>query len=162
MIPPETEGSEYHATQEHFEELYDHVTAFSLMTYDYSNLFKPGPNAPIKWVEQCIKNLNPDGSKRDKILTGLNFYGMEYQSSGGGPILGHELLNLISVTKTQIIFDDSSAEHMFDLKKGYGRNIIFFPTLHSINERLKLIEELGTGISIWEVGQGFDYFYDLF
>lgn len=41
VIPPK-HGQESLFNQEHFEALYDYVTAFSLMTYDFSNPHRPG------------------------------------------------------------------------------------------------------------------------
>jgi len=61
---------------EDFASLVDEVDFFSLMTYDYSSLQRPGANAPVRWVRKCIETLDPLGENRKKILLGLNFYGL--------------------------------------------------------------------------------------
>lgn len=66
--------------------LSDAVDGFSLMTYDFSSPYSPGPNAPLSWVQQCLQLLFPGGPKegeaksdgRGKMLLGVNFYGNDY------------------------------------------------------------------------------------
>lgn len=102
--------------QEDYDYLYDVITAFSLMTYDYSNVHRPGPNAPLQWMKDCIKSISPNESKRDKILTGLNFYGNDYTPSGGGPILGNQYIKLLKNYKGKLQYDNKSVENYFEVK----------------------------------------------
>ncbi|XP_067835753.1 chitinase domain-containing protein 1 [Heptranchias perlo] len=80
-----------------FDQLAQVVDGFSLMTYDYSNAPRPGPNSPIPWIEACVQLLDPEANWRSKILLGLNFYGMDYGTLGGSadPIVGQSRTSLV-------------------------------------------------------------------
>lgn len=51
VIPPSQRGPDLFSSQ-HFEKLWQDVTAFSLMTYDFSSYQRPGANAPLYWMKQ--------------------------------------------------------------------------------------------------------------
>ncbi|XP_011303310.1 chitinase domain-containing protein 1 [Fopius arisanus] len=161
-IPPARGPENQIFSQAYFEELASHVDYFSLMTYDFSNFQRPGPNAPLEWVRECVEKLVPDDDdpRRSQILMGLNFYGNNYAPEGGAPILGSQYLKILESYKGKIQWDDRSKEHFFE-SKSPGSGFIFYPTLYSLQQRIDLARELGTGLSIWELGQGLNYFYDL-
>lgn len=150
-----------------FNDIYPYVEAVSVMTYDFSSPQKPGPNAPLYWMRLCVEKLvdnEESSSKRSKILLGLNFYGNSYTANGGGPIVGTEYVELLKNAKSNqaLSYNNNTAENYVEIRTSQGAKKIFFPTLYSIQRRLDLAREFGTGIAIWELGQGLDYFYDLF
>lgn len=150
-------------TRMEFEALAPYVTAFSLMTYDYSNPMRPGPNSPLKWMKACVETLVPDATSpyRQKILLGLNFYGNDYTLGNGNSLVGNQYIEILTKHKPKLKWESESQEHVFKYKPRDGEHTVYYPTLQSINKRIQLAQSLGTGLSIWEIGQGLDYFYDL-
>ena len=97
-------------------------------------------------------------------MMGLNFYGADYAlPSGGGAIVGSQYLQILrDYRPDEIHYDLSSEEHYFDYDVHYAKHVVYYPTLQSIDVRVQLAEDLNVGLAIWEIGQGLDYFNDLF
>lgn len=149
---PQMQPFDNHAYLE-FEPFVDY---FSLMTYDYAT-DRPSPNAPFDWVEEQLEKLCRNDCH--KVLLGLNFYGYNFGPKSVDAITGNSFLDLIKSRKDQIEmeWDNEAKEHKFQVDS----NIIYYPTVDSIQARVDLAQEFGCGISIWEIGQGLDQFYPL-
>ncbi|XP_057720976.1 uncharacterized protein LOC130935301 [Arachis stenosperma] len=171
--PPSSEKLQEHDFgPKDLETLSEAVDGFSLMTYDFSNPHNPGPNAPLKWIQFVIRLLLGNSGSRSKslaskILLGINFYGNDFSLSrdsggGGGAIIGRDYLALLEKHRPNLQWDKNSGEHFFFYADDRDiRHAVFYPSLKSISLRLEEARSWGCGISIWEIGQGLDYFFDL-
>ncbi|KAJ0112762.1 hypothetical protein Patl1_00582 [Pistacia atlantica] len=169
--PPHSEKLQAHDFgPEDLQSLSDAVDGFSLMTYDFSGPHNPGPNAPLKWIRSILQLLlgspgNGVQSLARKIFLGINFYGKDFilaGGSGGGAITGTDYLHLLEKHRPVLQWEKNSGEHFFiysDEKN--GKHAVFYPSLMSVSLRLEEARLWGTGLSIWEIGQGLDYFFDI-
>ena len=121
VIPPTRKETVDLFTPKHFEELFSHVEYFSLMTYDFSSFERPGPAAPLYWVQNSVEHICPSHvaklkQKRAKILLGLNFFGNDFTPEGGKSIIHNEYLALLSHVKGRLQLDDRDKENFFEIK----------------------------------------------
>ncbi|XP_042032552.1 uncharacterized protein LOC121779308 [Salvia splendens] len=169
--PRSKELEEYDFGPEDLRRLGDDVDGFSLMTYDFSAPQNPGPNAPLKWIHSTLELLldatSSSGHEKlaKKIFIGINFYGNDFIVSGGlggGPIVGREYVSLLEQHRPQLQWEKNSEEHFFlYIDNQDVKHVVFYPTLKSIATRLQEAASWGAGISIWEIGQGLEYFFDI-
>lgn len=87
--PPSSQNLQAHDFgPKDLETLSEVVDGFSLMTYDFSNPHKPGPNAPLEWIQIILRILLGASANRaqnfaPKIFLGINFYGNDFSLSKG-------------------------------------------------------------------------------
>lgn len=169
VLPPYDRDVRIHNIhKESLQELQLGFSHFIVMTYDYTLPgSSPGPIAPLEWVRRVGIYLAQDCQLRDKLLLGLNFYGIDFlqrkgrDSGADRHIVGHEVVSLLEEHRPDMIWVKEAAEHSFFY--GGGEHVVFFPSRESIRARIQVAQELGCGgVAVWDIGQGLDYFFEEF
>jgi chitinase domain-containing protein 1 len=76
-------------------------------------------------------------------------------------LLSAETISILEKRRTALLWEERSSEHCFFYLHDNVKHAVFFPTPISISIRLEESRAWGTGLSIWEIGQGLYYFFDL-
>ncbi|KAI9264969.1 glycoside hydrolase superfamily [Phascolomyces articulosus] len=163
VLPPiRSEEQKKYLSAEIFAGLAKLIDRFSIMTYDYSShLPSGGPSSPIDWVIDNIEALTND-ENRHQLLIGLNMYAMSYhEMTMPQPMLLKDVVGKFEdwIEDEPFGWDKEAEEHSVRDMDG---STIWLPTVKSLRNRIHLAEDYGVGLSLWEVGQGLDYFYNLF
>lgn len=96
------------------------------------------------------------------VFLGINFYGGKFgDRQSSAHVMGHEYVDMLRKVQPVLSWDRVSREHVIQYREGGESFKVYYPTLQSIQDRLELAKSYGVGISIWELGQGLDYFFDL-
>ncbi|CAB3402365.1 unnamed protein product [Caenorhabditis bovis] len=139
-----------------FREIAQFADYVQVMTYDYNGDERAGVS-PYNWFKECISYLGK-GGKSEKLLSGINWYGYEYTTRNVQPIIGKKFLDILSMFQDlEFSFDEHEIEHILSTPE----SIIYYPSLTSLEARMKFAREKTGGIAIWDYGQGLDYFTNL-
>lgn len=147
----------------------------------------PPPNAPLPWVRSSALALARAVGDRRKVLTGVPFYAVSWEIEGGAEggarrrIAARDTVttldalerirNASSSSSSNFAgngrWDELAAEASFDVPSSSSSpdadsfSRVWMPTLPSLEARLRAAAEVGTGLALWEIGQGAPAFFDL-
>ena len=124
----------------------------------------------LQWASTAVEQGDADFKElavqdaSSRVLVGIAFYGHRHSDDRSAPeaITGPGYLDLLRAHHPAIKVNRNAKEHYFRFpSSGSDSLVCYYPTTWSIAARLKAIAKLGAGVSIWEVGQGLDYWFDL-
>ncbi|ETO12602.1 hypothetical protein RFI_24773, partial [Reticulomyxa filosa] len=142
-----------------------------------------------KWMEQvllsALRELKLNDKGMSKLLLGINYYGYRFdnvdESVGEASPQESAQQNMKNPRQPSMVTSDvllrecidenenkedwawkwNSLYHEHYLYNAKLRQKIWFPSLSFLDARLALAKKYGTGIAVWELGQGFSYFNQL-
>jgi chitinase domain-containing protein 1 len=88
---------------------------------------------------------------------------MMYSSDSMRPIVSTTLIETIKESPNKrFVWDPTNSEHFVQLELlNNDKLTIYYPSLRSLKERINFASKNHLSLSIWDIGQGFNYFFDL-
>ncbi|EGC38828.1 hypothetical protein DICPUDRAFT_75595 [Dictyostelium purpureum] len=166
ISPIRQKGHDSGFNRKDFDKLSKYVDGFSLMTYDFAP--QSTLNSPLVWCKENLEEFlgtNPDSvdkEKSKKLYLGLPFYGYKVENGKMDAVVGSQFIDILKENKKRKFrWVENANEHQFTFKVNGFDVTLTYPTLLFLQQRLELSSKYGASISIWEIGQGLDYFVDL-
>eukprot|EP01061_Rhynchopus_euleeides_P041866 TRINITY_DN73179_c0_g1_i1.p1 TRINITY_DN73179_c0_g1~~TRINITY_DN73179_c0_g1_i1.p1 ORF type:complete len:455 (+),score=144.84 TRINITY_DN73179_c0_g1_i1:169-1365(+) len=150
-----------------------------------------GPNAPLDWFNDMLKawSLHKRKDAENLVLVTLNTFGKEYRQDSKLDVEGYKqaygardmdgeltrwdvtgrqfealLKRSQSDPSLQLVhkWHDEFKEHYVELKvKGEPRTI-YYPSLQNMKDRIDILHKASaTGLGLWNLGTGMEYFFSL-
>ena len=171
-VPPALKGTDRRYFGERdMEQTRNGVSIFVVMTMDYSTGGRPqpGPAAPTEWVARSARAVLGKVGLADPALCAqvaivIDFQGKHYRNGQAAELSGQRYVELLEKHKPDIRWDPKAREHVAvfkDSDDGAGLDILNYPSLASIADRVGVAETMGVALAVWDVGQGLHYFFDL-
>jgi spore germination protein YaaH len=89
-------------------------------------------SAPLHWITQSLLSVIPptQRGKENKIMIGLNFFGVQFSTRGSNPIIFREYLEILEKQQPAINWSEEFNEHIFTYyTKDTTAWTVYYPTL---------------------------------
>lgn len=142
------------AKAQDWPELAKLADSFSIMCYDYSHKnTKPGPIAPIWWVEEVISyavSIIPT----EKICLGIPNYGYDWRKGEAKELYYEDIENLKKKYNTQVQWSEEDSVPFLKYKDKTGEeHQVWFEDKKSLLAKLDITQKYNLkGISVWTLG----------
>lgn len=132
-----------------------------LMTYDRHGMTsKPGPVAPMDWVEKVTRFAVRRAGNPDKVILGLAAYGYDWPAGTGQPAttmpmkrIGENVLRARAGEERARIEREPDKTAHYTYTKNGARHEVWFEDDESIVPKIQLAKRLNLhGVAIWRVG----------
>jgi spore germination protein len=128
---------------------------FRIMTYDYHwATSRPGPVAPIGWVDQVIAYTLRHVPK-EKVILGIPLFGYDWVDDGAAePVTWDQVQALVRTHQVAVTYDDTSKASWLAYMDQDGRqHSVWFDDPEGMAAKLRLVRSYGIGgVFLWRLG----------
>lgn len=137
-----------------FAALAKNSTDVVLMTYDaHDNTSKPGPIAPLAWVQQDVREALSAGVPKDKLVVGIADYGYDWAGSTKGHTVGLKQAEALLAKEHATLKRNRNGSPHFTYTKGGTRHIVWYEDSASVVHKIAYARQLGVkGLALWRAG----------
>jgi spore germination protein len=130
-----------------------------LMTYDaHEETSRPGPVAPVDWVERRIRLAIRLGVSPSRLLLGIADYGYDWPAGGGrGESIPLKQIKAMNVTPAR----DADGSPHFTYQRAGASRVVWYEDEVSVVRKIDLAKKYRlSGLALWRVGYETPEFWD--